>query len=75
LADYGDRQFSATYEKDGESVPIESIDDVPEGWVTCPFEKAKANGVDTEDRPKCGECTACILPSDDQPKNVAVIQH
>lgn len=75
LADYGDRQFSATYGKDGESVPIESIDDVPEGWVTCPFEKAKANGVDTEDRPKCGECTACILPSDDQPKNVAVIQH
>jgi len=43
--------------------------------ITCPFEAAKANGVDTENRPKCGDCTHCIEPASEQDKDVAVIQH
>ncbi len=50
LADYGDRLFSA----------VESPEDVPEDAVTCPFELARHKGVDTDERPKCGDCNLCI---------------
>lgn len=76
LAEYGDRSFTATYtDANGDKQPIESPGDVPESMILCPFEAAKANGVATEDRPKCGECTHCIEPGETQPRDVAVIQH
>ena len=76
LADYGDRQFTATYEgPDGEMLPITEPSEVPDGAILCPFEAAKHNGIDTEDRPKCGECTHCIKPASEQPRDVAIIQH
>ena len=50
LADYGERLFSA--------VPTQ--EDVPEGGVVCPFEKARAEGMATDERPKCGECMLCF---------------
>lgn len=76
LAEYGDRQFTATYEgPDGKMQPIEEPADVPDGAILCPFEAAKYNGIDTDDRPKCGECTHCIQPASEQPRDVAIIQH
>lgn len=62
LADYGNRLFTA----------VESPDDVPEGMVVCPFELAKSKGVDTDDRPKCGDCRLCINP---EGPDVAVLLH
>jgi hypothetical protein len=76
LADYGDRQFTATYEgPDGNMQPITEPSDVPDEAILCPFEAAKHNGIDTENRPQCGECTACIEPKEEQPRDVAIIQH
>lgn len=76
LDDYGDRQFTATYQdSEGNSQPIESPDDVPTDMILCPFEAAKHNGVDTNERPKCGECTHCIKPESEQKRDVAIIQH
>jgi hypothetical protein len=65
LADYGDRLFSA--------VPTES--DIPEDAIMCPFEAAKNNGVETDNRPKCGECEACIKPESEQPRSVYITIH
>jgi hypothetical protein len=65
LAEYGDRLFSAVAEPE----------DVPDGSIFCPFEAAKVNGVDTENRPKCGECTACIEPESDQSRDVYISIH
>jgi hypothetical protein len=76
LADYGDRQFTATYtDENGDKQPITEPAEVPEGAILCPFEAAKHNGVDTDDRPHCGECTHCIEPESVQPRDVAIIQH
>jgi hypothetical protein len=76
LADYGDRQFTATYtDSEGNEKPIKEPSDVPEEAILCPFEAAKHNGIDTEDRPHCGECTHCIKPESEQPRDVAIIQH
>jgi len=75
LADYGDREFTATYTKDGDTVPITEPSDIPDDHIACPFEVAKANGIETDERPKCGDCTACIETGEEQPRNVAVIQH
>jgi hypothetical protein len=61
-ADYGDRLFSAVPEPE----------DVPEGAVTCPFELAKSKGVDTDERPKCGDCRLCI---DESGPDVYVLLH
>lgn len=65
LAEYGDRLFSAVLE----------AEDVPDDAIFCPFEAAAKNGVDTDDRPKCGECTACIEPSESQPRDVYITIH
>jgi hypothetical protein len=65
LADYGDRLFSA----------VPTAEDVPEDAIFCPFEAASQNGVDTDDRPKCGECTACIEPESEQPRSVYITIH
>jgi hypothetical protein len=65
LADYGDRLFSAVLD----------TDNIPDDAIYCPFEAAKENGVATEDRPKCGECTACIEPQAEQPRNVLIKLH
>jgi len=65
LADYGDRLFSA----------VETAEDIPEDGIMCPFEAAKENGIKTENRPKCGECTHCIRPENEQPKNVFITLH
>jgi hypothetical protein len=76
LAEYGDREFTATYtDSDGNTQPILEKEDVPDDMILCPFEAAKVNGVDTDDRPKCGECTHCIEPQQQQPKDVGIIQH
>ncbi len=65
LADYGDRLFSAV--TDAEAIPDDAI--------FCPFEAAKVNGVDTDNRPKCGECTQCIEPETEQPRDVFITVH
>lgn len=65
LADYGDRQFSAVVEPE----------DIPDDAIFCPFEAAKENGVSTDDRPKCGECTHCIKPESEQDKDVFITIH
>jgi len=65
LAEYGDREFNA----------VESTDDVPDNAIACPFEVAKANGIQTDSRPKCGDCTACIEPEETQPRDVYVLLH
>jgi len=62
LADYGDRLFTAVAEQE----------DAPDGTVICPFEKAKAEGVETDERPKCGECQLCI---NSEGPDVAVLLH
>lgn len=76
LAEYGDRSFTATYtDSNGDKQPIESPGDVPEDMILCPFEAAKWNDVNTNERPKCGECTHCIEDGNTQPRSVGVIQH
>jgi len=76
LANYGDRQFTATYQdNEGNSQPIESPKDVPEEMILCPFEAAKHNNIETNERPKCGECTHCIKDGETQSRDVAIIQH
>lgn len=76
LDDYGDRQFTATYiDESGDEQPIKEPKDIPEEMITCPFEVAKANDIPTDERPKCGDCTHCIEPESEQPRDVAVIQH
>lgn len=65
LAEYGDRLFSA----------VPTPDDIPTDAIFCPFEAAKTNGVDTDNRPKCGECEACIRPESEQEKDVYVTIH
>jgi hypothetical protein len=62
LADYGARLFSAVLEPD----------DVPENGVLCPFELARHKGVDTDERPKCGDCRLCI---DEDGPDVYVLLH
>jgi hypothetical protein len=65
LADYGDRLFAA----------VETVEDIPDDGVLCPFEAANQNGVDKDMRPKCGECTHCIKPADEQPRDVYITLH
>jgi hypothetical protein len=65
LADYGDRLFSA----------VETVEDIPDDAIFCPFEAAAKNGVPAEERPKCGECTACIEPESEQPRDVYITIH
>lgn len=65
LADYGDRQFSA----------VPEVSDIPDDAIFCPFEAAKKNGVETDKRPKCGECTQCIEPGSDQSRDVYITIH
>ena len=65
LAEYGDREFNA----------VPEVSDIPEDAIACPFEVAKKNGVETDKRPKCGECEACIKPETDQPRDVYVLLH
>ena len=65
LAEYGDREFNA----------VPEVSDIPDDAIACPFEVAKKNGVPTDKRPKCGDCTACIEPSTEQPRDVYVLIH
>jgi len=65
LADYGDRQFSA----------VPTADDIPENAIFCPFEAATQNGVEGDNRPKCGECEACIKPETEQSRDVYITIH
>ena len=65
LADYGDRRFAA----------VETVEDIPDDAIFCPFEAANKNGVSGDDRPKCGECTACIDNESDQNRDVFITIH
>jgi len=65
LAEYGDREFNA----------VPKVSDIPDDAIACPFEVAKANGIETDSRPKCGDCTACIEPQTKQPRDVYVLLH
>jgi len=65
LADYGDRLFSA----------VADLKDIPDDAILCPFEAAKLNGVETDKRPKCGECDHCIKPDSEQNKDVYIKIH
>lgn len=62
MANYGDRLFSAVADKN----------DVPENGVICPFELARDKGIDTDERPKCGECRLCV---NDKGPDVYVLLH
>jgi hypothetical protein len=50
FSEYGDRRFFA----------LDADADLPDGAVWCPFDLADKRGMDTDDRPKCGECRLCI---------------
>jgi len=65
LADYGDRLFSA----------VPTMEDIPDDAIFCPFEAASQNGVKGDDRPKCGECEACIKPDSEQERDVFITIH
>lgn len=65
LSEYGDREFNA----------VSDVSDIPNDAIACPFEVAKANGIETDKRPKCGDCTACIEPKESQPRDVYVLLH
>lgn len=65
LADYGDRRFSA----------VADLSDVPDDAIACAFDVADKNGLSGDDRPKCGECTACIEPEETQPRDVYIGIH
>lgn len=65
LADYGDRRFAA----------VDTMADVPDDAILCPFEAADRLGVDKDKRPKCGECTHCIKPATEQPRDVYIPIH
>jgi hypothetical protein len=65
LDDYGDRLFTA----------VETADDIPEDAIMCPYEAADRHGVEGDDRPQCGECTHCIEPEADQPRDVYITLH
>jgi len=65
LADYGDRQFAA----------VETKENIPDNAIFCPFEAASQNGVSGDDRPKCGECEACIRPESEQKRDVFITVH
>jgi hypothetical protein len=65
LADYGDRLFSA----------MSDAENIPDDAIFCPFEAAAQNGVETDSRPKCGECTACIEPESEQSRDVYITIH
>jgi len=65
LADYGDRQFAA----------VPTKDDIPADAIFCPFEAANKNGVEGDNRPKCGECEACIKPETEQSRDVYITIH
>lgn len=76
LSDYGERQFTATYTgDDGTQQDITSASDVPDDMIVCPYEVAKENGMQKENRPSCGDCTHCLETEETQPRDVAVIQH
>lgn len=49
LSDYGDRRYLAF-----------TTEEPPEGFVWCPHDKQKQEGVDPEDAIKCGSCRLCI---------------
>jgi hypothetical protein len=66
LADYGDREFNA----------VADVSDIPDDAIACPFEIAKANDVETDNRPKCGgACDHCIVSGDENPRDVYVLLH
>lgn len=65
LADYGDRQFSA----------VADAENIPDDAIFCPFEAASQNGVSGDERPKCGECEACIKPESEQKRDVFITIH
>lgn len=56
LADYGDAQFSA----------VESVEDIPDDAIFCPYEAGKKNGLSADERIQCGECTKCIDQSEER---------
>lgn len=49
LSEYGDRRYMAF-----------TTETPPDGYVWCPHDKQKQEGVDTEDAIKCGECKLCL---------------
>lgn len=65
LAEYGDREFNA----------VMDAADIPDDAILCPYEAAKRNGLDNDSRPKCGDCTHCIEPASEQPRDVYVLIH
>lgn len=60
-AEYGDRRYAAF-----------TSEEPPDGFVWCPHDKQKQEGVDPDDAIKCGECRLCI--NDDGP-DVAIPLH
>lgn len=50
--EYGDRRYQV----------VRTSGMVPEDAIHCPFDRAKQAGEPLEERPKCGECMACVRP-------------
>jgi hypothetical protein len=63
LADYGDRRYTAVSEPE----------DIPGEGVWCPHDAAKSQGMDSDDAPKCGDCTYCV--TDDVENDVYITLH
>lgn len=60
LSEYGDRRYMAF---EGEK---------PEGFIWCPHDLQKSNGVSADDAIKCGDCRLCI---DEKGPDVAIPLH
>lgn len=61
FGDYGNRQYIA----------VDKEDDIPENTTWCPYDRQKKEGIDVDDRIKCGECMLCI---DDKSGDIAVVK-
>jgi hypothetical protein len=61
LSDYGDRRYMAF-----------TSEEPPDGFVWCPHDKQKQDGVDPEDAIKCGTCRLCL---DKEGPDVAIPLH
>lgn len=64
-ANYGDRLYGAVFD----------IESMPSDAILCPYDAAKKNGIENENRPKCGECTHCIEQESEQEKDVYIEVH
>lgn len=61
IEEYGDRRFKA----------VDSVEDIPDDFVWCIYNRQDEEGVPLEERTKCGDCMMCV---DDNAPDIAVVK-